>query len=98
MDKEDVDKEHVYSGMLLSHRKTEITPSAATRMDLETVTLVTKVRQKKTNIIHHSYTEFIYERETDSQRTDLWLPRGTEKGRDEMGVWDKQIETILHTE
>ena len=27
--------------------------------------------------------EFIYKRETDSEITDLWLPRGTEKGSDE---------------
>ena len=35
--------------------------------------------------------ELIYETETDSQtqRTDLWLPSGGGKaGRDRLGVWD----------
>ena len=29
----------------------------------------------------------MYETETDSQRTDLRLPRGGEWGRDPVGVW-----------
>ena len=34
--------------------------------------------------------ELTYKRETDSQtqRTDLWLPRGRGWGRDGLGVWD----------
>ena len=34
--------------------------------------------------------QYIYETETDSQtkRTDLWLPRGREWARDGLGVWD----------
>ena len=49
-----------------------------------------EVSQTEKDKYHASliYMEFIYKRETDSQRTDLWLPRGTEKGRDEMEVWD----------
>ena len=49
-----------------------------------------EVSQTEKDKCHRSliYMEFIYKRETDSQRTDLWLPRGTEKGRDEKEVWD----------
>ena len=34
--------------------------------------------------------ELIYERETDSQtyRTDLWLPRGRGVGEGRIGIWD----------
>ena len=40
--------------------------------------------------------ELIYRAETDSQtqRTDLWLPRGG--GRDGLGVWDYQMQTIIY--
>ena len=37
MDKEDV--VHIYKGILLSHKKNEIMPFAATRMDLESIIL-----------------------------------------------------------
>ena len=37
MDKEDV--VHIYSGILLSHKKSEIMPFAATQMDLEMIIL-----------------------------------------------------------
>ena len=39
MDKEDVVYIYIYSGRLLSHKKNEIRPSAATLMDLESVIL-----------------------------------------------------------
>ena len=40
--------------------------------------------------------EPIYETETNSQvwKTDLWLPRGSGWGRDQLGVWDQQMQTI----
>ena len=41
--------------------------------------------------------ELIYETETDSQRTDLWLPKQMEwGGADGVGVWDYQIQTIIY--
>ena len=48
MDKENV--VHVYSGILLSCKKSEIIPFAATQMDLETV-ILSEACQKMTNMI-----------------------------------------------
>ena len=49
MDKEDV--VHIYNGVLLSHKKNnEIMPFAARWMDLEII-ILSKISQKKTNII-----------------------------------------------
>ena len=39
-----------HNGILLSHKKNEIMPCAATRMEFEIVTL-SEVRKRKTNII-----------------------------------------------
>ena len=44
MDKEDV--VHIYSGILLSHKKHEILPSAATCVDLEII-MLSEVGQKE---------------------------------------------------
>ena len=40
--------------------------------------------------------EIIYKAETDlqTQKTNLWLPKGKE-GRDKLGVWDQQIQTTI---
>ena len=57
MDKEDV--VHTYNGILLSHKKDEIMPSAATGMQLEIINVIlSEVSQKKRNTIsYHLYVE-----------------------------------------
>ena len=67
-------------------------PSAATRMDPEVIVL-SEVSQTETTIImwnlDYDTDELIYETVTDSQtqRTDLWLPRAGEGGMEwESGV------------
>ena len=49
MDKEDV--VHTYNGLLLSHKKNEIMPFAATWMDLE-ITILSEVSQKEKDKYH----------------------------------------------
>ena len=49
MDKEDV--VYIYNGILLSHKKNEIMPFAATWMDLEII-IVSEVSQKENNKYH----------------------------------------------
>ena len=54
MDKEDV--LHVYNGILLRHRRSDMTPLAATCMDLEII-ILSEVSQRKINIIYHLHVE-----------------------------------------
>ena len=49
MDREDM--EYIYNGILCSHRKNEIMPFAATRMDLE-ITILSDVSQKEKDKHH----------------------------------------------
>ena len=72
MDKEDV--VYLHNGILLSHKKNEIIPFAATWLDLEII-ILSEVSQRKTNIVwYHLYVEskksdtneLIYKTETDS--------------------------------
>ena len=48
---------HIQNGILFSHKKNEIMPSATTWIDLEIV-ILREVSQRKTNTIcHHLYVE-----------------------------------------
>ena len=48
----DKDMIQIYNGLLLSHKKKEIMPFAATQMDLEIIT-PSEVSQRKTNTRYH---------------------------------------------
>ena len=95
MGKEDV--VYKYSGLLLNHKKNEIMPSAATRTNLEIITVSEVSMPEKNKYYFITYTcnlkhdtnDLIYATETDSQtwRTeDMWWPRL--RRRDGLGVWD----------
>ena len=56
MDKEEV--VHIHNGILLSHKKNEMVPSAATQMQLRLSYQVKPVRKRKTHTIwHHLYVD-----------------------------------------
>ena len=38
--------------------------------------------------------ELIYKTDSQTQKTNLWLPKG--KGKDKLGVWDWQIQTTIY--
>ena len=72
MDKEDVVL--IHNGILLSHKKNEIMPLAATWMDLEIIILneISETEKDKYDITYvwnlkYNTNELIYETETDSQ-------------------------------
>ena len=87
MDKEDV--VHIYNGILLSHKKNEIMSFAATWMQLEIIILSKSERERQIPYITYMW-NLKYntnETETDSQtqRTDLWLPWGRRLGEEWSG-------------
>ena len=86
MDKEDT--VHIYNGVLLSHKKTERLPFAATWVDLENI-IPSEVRQRKTNIIMISHmwnlknntNESIYKTDADSDiESKFMATKGKKKG------------------
>ena len=71
-------------------------PFAATWMDLE-IMVLSEASQGKTNIIYHLYVKskkmihinlFTKQIGSQTQKTNLWLPKGKVGGRDKLGVWD----------
>ena len=42
--------------------------------------------------------EVIYKTETDSQtqKTNLWLPKGIVAGEDKLGIWDQQMQITTY--
>ena len=76
---------YMHDRILLSHQKDETMPSTATWMDLEMITQSELRKRKIPHEVTYKYdtNKLIYKTEIDSQtqRTDLWLPReGREVG------------------
>ena len=80
-------------------KKNEIMLFVATWMDLEIVILseVSQTEKDKYHmisricrILKNDTDELIYETGIDSQtqKTNLWLPKGKARRRDKLGVWD----------
>ena len=77
---------HIHNGLLLSHKKNEIMPFAATRMALEII-ILSEVSQKQKDEYHMiSFICVIYnvtqmnlsmkQKQVHRQRTDMQLPMG----------------------
>ena len=88
-------------------KKKNLMPFAATWMELETLILseVSQKEKDKYHIISHilnliyGTNEPIYRKETNSQtwRTDLWLPRGRRREWNGLGVWGSEMQTMTLT-
>ena len=97
IDKEDV--VHIYNGILFSHTR-ERNNAICSNMDgpRDYYTKWSKSNRERQILYDITYmcnlkkdtNELIYRREANSQtsKTNLWLPKGKEVGRDKLGVWD----------
>ena len=49
-------------------------------------------------ILKNVKNKLIYKTKTDSQtqKTNLWLPKEKGRGRDKLGCWDKHIHTTIY--
>ena len=77
---------YIHNGILLSHKKNEIMPSAATWMGLQII-ILSEACQTGSQILHdttyrwnlkNSTNELIYKSEMDSQTENLRLPKRKE--------------------
>ena len=50
---------------------------------------------EKKKIFAYDTNELIYKTETDSQKTNLWLPKG-KWGEDTLAIWDQQMQTTIY--
>ena len=82
-------------------------PFAVTWIEMEIITLSESERERQTSDdityiwnLKQGPNEPIYKRETESQtqRRDLWLPkgRGVEE-REVLGVWDQQMQNVVYS-
>ena len=80
-------------------------PYAATQMDLEILSEVSQTEKRQISYditymwnLKNDTNEPIYKTETDSQtqKTNLWLPKGKRVGRGKLGIWDQQIQTTIY--
>ena len=89
----------MYNGILLSYKKNKIMSFAATWMQLAILILSEVSQKEKYKIPYYSTymwnlkygtNESICRTETDSQtqKTNLWLPRGRREGVDGLGLVD----------
>ena len=95
MDKEDVVP--TYNGILLDHKKNEIMPFVATRMNLEII-ILNEVSQRKTNIVlYHLYVEsnkndtknlFIKQKLIDFKANLMVTIGETVQGREKLEGWE----------
>ena len=93
MDKEDA--LHVCSGILVSHKNNKIVAFAASWIQLEIIILSDERKRKINTTWYNLYVEskilqneHFHKTETNSQRTGLWLPRGSGWGGAGVGVWN----------
>ena len=89
----------------LNHKKNEIMPFASARLELE-ITILSEVRQSKTNIVwYHFYMESkeriqmnLFAEHKPTHR--LWKNYGYQRiqvaGRDVLGVWDWHMHTEVY--
>ena len=92
--KKDVVK-YIYNGILLSHKKKEIMPFAATWMNLEII-ISSEESYRKTNIVWYHYmwnlknntNKSIKHKETHRHFKNYSYQRKKERGGDKLGIWD----------